>query len=120
MSPLLNSNRKALGAHYEQRAQALLCQHGLVPVQQNFRAKGGEIDLIMRDDDTWVFVEVKYRSHSDFGGAIAAISHAQIGKIRRTAQLFLLAQGLSEAHTPCRFDVVAFDNQTHEWLKNAF
>ena len=66
-----------LGQLYEQLAMAYLQRQGLQLVQQNYQCKAGEIDLVMRDSTTLVFVEVKYRASTAFGGAIAAVTAAQ-------------------------------------------
>ena len=105
------------GAQAEQRAAQYLRQHGLKPVAQNFRGRFGEIDLIMRDGATLVFIEVRLRRNANFGGAAASIDARKQQRIIRTAQQFLA----SLAHIPpCRFDAVLIDDHGIQWLKNAF
>ncbi|GGA83347.1 UPF0102 protein [Neiella marina] len=115
---------KKTGDHYEQLALDYLRRQGLSLVTQHFRKGHWEIDLIMREQDTLVFVEVKYRSQKGYGGAEYALSQAQISRLRRTAQYFLQTQQLKEHQTACRFDLLAVDGQGNEqqisWLKNAF
>ena len=110
------------GKAAETAAALFLQSQGLQIVAHNFRIRGGEIDLICKESGTFVFVEVKYRQRSDYGGAVAALSAAQMARIRRTAQYFLKVQGLNENRTACRFDliVVAPDGGHCEWLRNAF
>ena len=108
----------------EQIAATHLTEKGLVVVANNVHCRQGEIDLIMKDHDTFVFIEVKYRKNTSFGGAIAAIPYKKQQKIIKTATIYLQQQGLKEYNTPCRFDVVAIDGDLNHpeitWLKNAF
>ncbi|MGL5948180.1 MAG: YraN family protein [Aeromonas sp.] len=108
------------GKAFEQKAQAWLSRQGLTLVCANFRCRGGEIDLIMRDGHCLLFIEVKYRQSRAYGGAISAVTAAKQRKIRHAAQVYLQQQGYNEAHQACRFDVIAFDGDTPQWLKNAF
>lgn len=118
------ANTKAIGDDAEARALAWLAERGLRLVQRNYRvargpsARGGEIDLILRDGDgTLVFVEVRARTSTVHGGAAASISARKRARIVRTAQHYL-------AHLasvpPCRFDVVTIDGDDIEWLPAAF
>ncbi len=115
---------KALGDAAEARALAWLQQQGLALVQRNYRvargpaARGGEVDLILRErDGTLVFVEVRSRSGAGHGGAAASIGAAKRRSIVLAARFYL--QGLPSM-PPCRFDVVAIDGGQVEWLKGAF
>lgn len=108
------------GALAEQWAAQYLMRQGLQPVAQNFRCRHGEIDLIMRDGATLVFVEVRLRRNADFGGAAASIDARKQQRLVRTAQHYLAGLG----HTPpCRFDALLMDDaqgRNAQWLKNAF
>ncbi len=115
---------KALGDAAEDRALAHLANAGLVLVQRNYRvargprARGGEVDLVMRDrDGTLVFVEVRARRDGRFGGAAASIGIAKRQRLVFAAGHFL--RRLAEP-PPCRFDVVAVDGERIEWLRAAF
>ena len=115
---------KALGDAAEARALAHLARAGLVLVQRNYRvargprAKGGEVDLVMRDrDGTLVFVEVRTRRDDRFGGAAASIGASKRQRIVFAARHFLRTQ---LRPPPCRFDVVAVDGDRIEWLRAAF
>jgi|TARA_B100000767_G_C19641353_1_gene482687 putative endonuclease len=107
----------------EQFAKEYLQRKGLVFIANNFYCRRGELDLIMRDGDTLVFIEVKYRKGSHFGGAIAAITPSKINKIKQSIVFYLHQAGLNEYHTPCRIDVITLQgniNHPHvNWLKNA-
>lgn len=105
------------GAAAEARAEAYLKEAGLTCVGRNFRSKGGEIDLIMQDGATLVFVEVRKRRGAQFGGAAASVTPAKQAKLIHAAQRYL-QQCRSEP--PCRFDVVALDGEKITWLRDAF
>jgi len=108
----------------EARALAHLLAEGLTLVQRNYRvargpnARGGEVDLIMRErDGTLVFVEVRARGSASFGGAAASIGASKQRSIVLAAQVFLSTQ---RSTPPCRFDVIAIDGDRIEWLRAAF
>ena len=108
------------GAQAERWTAEYLQHQGLKLVEQNYRSRFGEIDLIMQDGDTMVFVEVRLRSNADFGGAAASIDQRKQLRLIRTAQQYLA--GLPRT-PPCRFDVVLMvdaQGRDAQWLKNAF
>lgn len=103
----------------EALAAAYLQSNKLKLLARNFRCAYGEIDLIMQDGSTLVFVEVRMRSSGNFGGAAMSITPEKQEKLRRTAQRYMQLHG----EQACRFDVVlmhAVDINAVEWLKNAF
>jgi putative endonuclease len=115
---------KAIGDDAEALALTWLQARGLVLVQRNYRvargpgARGGEIDLILRDrDGTLVFAEVRARRSADHGGAAASV-----GAGKQRALVFAARHFLSRLPTlpPCRFDVVAVDGGHIEWHRAAF
>lgn len=107
------------GQDWEERALAHLRTQGLSPVTRNFRCKAGEIDLVMRDGPTLVFVEVRRRASSAYGGAAASVTAAKQAKLLRAARLYLLLRH-GAAPPPCRFDVVAIEGERLEWIRDAF
>lgn len=110
----MNYSKKS-GQAAEDTALAYLKQHGLALIHKNFISRFGEIDLIMRDNDTLVFVEVRKR-HTGIRDAIESITNAKQRKLVKSAQYYLLKTGFDVA---CRFDAVLLDNsQRIEWLKN--
>lgn len=113
-------NRRNKGQYYEQQARSFLEQQGLLFVCANYHCRQGELDLIMQEQQTLVFVEVRYRASSDYGGALSSVTPAKQRKIRHTARYYLLSQKINEAHQACRFDIVSYDNDQCSWLKNAF
>lgn len=113
------------GRTAEDRALKFLKKNGLKLLQRNYHCRLGEIDLVMADSNYTVFVEVRYRSSSHFGGAIHSINSSKQAKLRLAAQHYLLNNS-SEAKghdTPCRFDIISMtgvlSNPEIEWLKNA-
>ncbi|KTC68778.1 hypothetical protein Lbir_2311 [Legionella birminghamensis] len=111
----------AFGKQLEQRAVTFLSRQGLQLLESNFQCRWGEIDLIMREGLTLVFVEVRARSSSEYGGAIASITAAKRRKLTKTANYYLLAKKLQDK-CAARFDVVLFEGKQLEieWIKNAF
>jgi putative endonuclease len=110
------SSTQAKGAAGEEAAAKYLTERGLRIVERNFRVRGGEIDLICHDGRTVVFVEVRLRRRSDYGGAAASITAAKQAKIIMAARHWLVRHGES----PCRFDCVLLDGDHIEWLCDAF
>jgi putative endonuclease len=115
---------KGVGDAAESAALAHLTGFGLTLVRRNYRvargphARGGEIDLILRErDGTLVFVEVRARRSDACGGAAASIGAAKQRRLRRAAEHFLLRWPVLP---PCRFDVVAIDGGQVTWLRGAF
>jgi len=108
------------GEEAEQYAASYLQNQNLTLLQQNYHCRFGEIDLIMRDDETLVFVEVRMRTNEAFGGAAASITSSKQAKLLHTARHYLSALNTEPA---CRFDVVLLtgsDGKKVEWIKNAF
>lgn len=123
MSPARRPDTAALGRRAEQAALEHLVGQGLRPIDRNFRCRAGELDLVMRDGDTVVFVEVRFRTRRDFGGALDSIDHAKRARIARAAARFLQREPRLREQ-PCRFDVVAArpdgDGLSLEWIRGAF
>lgn len=107
----------AIGVAAEDTAAEHLAGQGLRLVERNYRCKGGEIDLVMRDGATLVFVEVRARAPSRFGGAGESITPAKRGRIVLAARHYLARHRLD---TPCRFDAVLLDGDRLAWVKAAF
>jgi len=121
---LTSTTTQALDDAAEARALDHLLAQGLTLVQRNYRvargprARGGEVDLILRDrDGTLVFVEVRARKSALFGGAAASIGIAKQRSIVLAATYFVSRMA---SPPPCRFDVVAVDGERIEWLRAAF
>lgn len=110
--------RYSRGAIWEERALVFLQQQDLRLVKRNYRCKVGEIDLIMRDmAGRLIFVEVRARGDSAFGGAAASITARKKQRLIRAAAHYLLQ---AAAVPVCQFDVVAFEGDKLSWHRNAF
>jgi putative endonuclease len=105
------------GAAGEDQALEYLTKKGLVLVERNFRCKGGEIDLILQQDAMLVFVEVRKRSHMHYGGAAASVGRQKQARLISAAGLYLQRY---RHPPPCRFDVVAIDQNNLDWIPDAF
>jgi putative endonuclease len=106
------------GARAEALAARYLTAQGLAIVARNFRTRFGEIDLIARDRDMLVFVEVRMRRSRRFGGAIASITAAKRSRLVSAANGYLAMIG---REPPCRFDAIVMqglDPQTIEWERD--
>jgi len=110
-------NNGAKGRAGEARAAAFLAQAGYRIVRRNLRLPGGEIDLVCRDRDTIVFVEVKLRTSGRFGSAVSAVNAAKRDTLRRLAADYVQIVA-PNAHF--RFDVVAVDGDRMTLHRNAF
>jgi putative endonuclease len=108
-----------LGAQAEQKARRYLESRGLRFVVQNYRNPCGEIDLIMRDGEDIVFVEVRSRTGCEYGSAIESINNTKRKKIIKTATLYLQKNNYFDK-VNCRFDVIGIVTENCEWIKNAF
>ena len=113
------------GDKTEDAALAFLESRGMVLITRNYHCRYGEIDLIMRDGKTTVFVEVRYRKTAGYGGALASITPSKQRKIALTAQHYLTQQK-RPAIGDCRFDVIAVTrdqqqtDQSPHWISGAF
>lgn len=114
-------NGNQAGRQAEDAALDYLQRQGLKLLVRNYRCRGGEIDLVMEQGRTLVFVEVRYRSNPRFGGALESVDARKQAKLLHCAQHYLTSQRLDR---PARLDVVAFVPEGGEvrikWLKDAF
>ena len=112
--------------------ESLACQYlenkGFKLIEKNFNCRVGEIDLIMQDNDSLVFVEVRYRRNNNFGSGAESITTSKQSKLIKTAALYL-QQNAKLNKYPARFDVVSItgfietdniDNINFDWIENAF
>lgn len=108
------------GAAGENLALRFLEGRGLTLVQRNFRCKGGELDLIMRDDQALVFIEVRAHHDEGFGTPAETITRTKQRRLIRAASFYLQKFRLDVA---CRFDVVAVtlgETPQIDWIQDAF
>ncbi len=105
------------------QAERLACTHleraGLKLVTRNYRCPQGEIDLVMDDRDTLVFVEVRYRRSNAFGTPAETVGPHKQARLRAAAGHYLVKHAVDRV---CRFDVVAISSHEPrvEWLRDAF
>ena len=118
-----HDNKQQTGQAAESKACDHLQQHGLQLIERNYHCRQGEIDLIMRDGNYTVFVEVRYRRNSGFGSAAESVDQRKQRKIISTASHYL-QQHSKLAQQPARFDVVSISPQGKEtnidWIQDAF
>lgn len=123
-------NSTNTGAKIEQKTEYWLKQHGLRPLQRNYRCRVGEIDLIMLDAEYLVFVEVRYRKQHHFGNGLESVNWRKQQKLQKAAAYYLL-QYPQYNNYPCRFDVVGVcpkaqhhtnnsDKLHWSWIRDAF
>lgn len=116
----MRENKRAKGGLYEQKAAAYLKKQGYVILETNYRCRQGEIDLIAREGETLVFVEVKYRSRTGSGDPSEAVDGKKQSRISRCALYYLMKRGVVDV--PCRFDVICVTGKDGKltWYPNAF
>ncbi len=114
------SNKRSQGSLYEQKARAYLETQGLKFIAANQAFKCGELDLVMADGDTVVFVEVRQRKSNRFGSAVESIDYRKQQKWLNAANMWLFTKRKQSLDTAkCRFDVVAFEGDNPPlWLPN--
>lgn len=113
-------DRQFIGTEAERSAETWLIEQGLTLIQRNMRCRVGEIDLIMSDGEHLIFIEVRRRQSSSYGGAAQSVDWRKQRKLLRAARFFLAANPHWSNH-PCRFDIVAFEgNNQPLWYRNAF
>jgi putative endonuclease len=114
-------SKRQIGNQYETLAKQYLLRQGLRFLDQNFLTKVGEIDLIFQQDETIVFVEVKYRNNDRFGSAAEMVTHAKMRKLVKTAHIWLSRQKHSVHTIDYRFDVIAIHDSGRDinWIQNA-
>lgn len=114
------SNKRSQGSIYEQKARAYLEMQGLKFIAANQTFKCGELDLVMADGDTVVFVEVRQRKSNRFGSAVESINYRKQQKWLNAANMWLFTKRNQSLDTAkCRFDVVAFEGDNPPfWLPN--
>lgn len=112
-------NKREVGSAYEKRAGLFLEQQGLKILCYNFRSRQGEVDIVARDGNTVVFVEVKYRRDEKKGLPQEAVGYQKRRRICRVADYYRMLHGIGD-FSPVRFDVVAICGEQLTWFPNAF
>ena len=109
--------QKKIGDAAEKAARLLLEKNKYTFVAKNVRYRFGEIDLIMKNKEEYVFIEIKYRSSKYYGGAINAITWKQQQRLINAANHYMQLNNLDVA---ARFDFIGYDGDKAQWIKNAF
>ena len=112
-------NRRAIGTEYETLACEYLTRHGYQILCRNFRCRQGEIDIIARDRDYLVFIEVKYRRDEHEGDPAEAVDYRKQKKICKTADYYRMLRRIPDNQS-CRFDGVAIQGREIRVIRNAF
>lgn len=112
-------NKRETGTRKEKLAAEYLTRQGVKILEQNFRCRQGEIDLIGRDGRYLVFFEVKYRKNDRNGMPEEAVGYVKQRRIRYTAQFYLYRYRYRE-DMPCRFDVISILGDQITWIRDAF
>ena len=115
-----------IGAKVERNTETFLNKRGLRTICRNYKCRTGEIDLVMSDQQTLVFIEVRYRKSHHYGSSAESVTINKQKKIIHTAEHYLLHK--VKTPTPaCRFDVVAIypsdstqSSLQFDWIKHAF
>ena len=114
----MSRSRVILGKTGEDLACGELERHGYVIVARRYRRRGGELDIIARDGQTLVFVEVKARDGRSFGEAVEAVTALKRRRIAQLALDYIMRHHLTNC--PCRFDVVSVNFETGEPIIEVF
>lgn len=112
------TNNRETGSRYEERAREFLESQGFTILEKNFRTRLGEIDLIGKEEEYLVFIEVKHRKNTSYGLPEEAVNFKKQRTICRVSDVYRMKHRLGEV--PMRFDVVADLNGKMELFRNAF
>jgi putative endonuclease len=107
-APHLVSGREA-----EHRAALFLELKGIQIIERNYRVKVGEIDIVAREGETLIFVEVRWRKSNTFGGAIESVDPSKLKRMQRAAATYLLQHPCAGS---CRLDVLCQVGHVSEWV----
>lgn len=116
----MKENKRQLGSFKEEEAAKYLYDKGYAIIKMNFRTRSSEIDIIAKDKNTYVFVEVKFRKDESCGDPLEAVTPAKQRRIRMAALYFLEDMNLIPDYTDIRFDVIGITGDKIEHIENAF
>lgn len=111
-------NKRAKGNYFEEKAEQFLINQGYTIREKNYRIRKAEIDLIVENDNTIVFVEVKYRKTSKYGYAQEAVNRKKQQKIFLAAEFYIAANNLNNSNI--RFDIISINNNKLDWIQDGF
>ncbi|MBQ8982962.1 MAG: YraN family protein [Lachnospiraceae bacterium] len=112
-------NTRRIGSKYEKKTVEYMLQNGMQVLETNYRCKQGEIDIIGKEEDYLLFVEVKYRKSVRSGYPAEAVTPAKQNRVIQTARYYLYSHNLSE-YTKMRFDVAAILGEELQYIRNVF
>lgn len=112
-------NKRRIGQEKEKEAAEYLESRGVEILQFNYRNRSGEIDIIAKDKEYLVFVEVKYRYNTDKGSPLEAVDMHKQRQICKVANYYRMTHGIGD-FTPIRYDVVGIEGDKITWIPNAF
>ena len=112
-------NKRKLGSEKESVAAAYLEASGLQILDRNYYFPGGEIDIVAKDNEYLVFVEVKFRKNAAYGVPSEAVTKGKQKKLVYGAKYYIYEKHFP-FHTPCRFDVISIEGDEITWIPNAF
>ncbi len=120
ISLLRNQNAQRQGQDAENKAAEFLQQRGFQLISRNYQCRQGEIDLIMRDGEHLVFVEVRHRTKASHGSPVETITTSKRKKLIYTARHYIAANRVSDSQ-PIRFDVIGIQpGSPVDWIPDAF
>lgn len=111
-------NKRNIGSKFESVAIDYIKKNGLDVIATNYKTRFSEIDIIAKDKDCLVFIEVKYRNSLKYGNGLEAIGKSKQQKIRIGANLYINENQMYDI--PCRFDCIGIQNNEIIWIKDAF
>lgn len=112
-------NKRSIGSEWENKAVEYLKSCNIKILEQNYRCRMGEIDIIGMENKTYVFVEVKYRSSARYGLSYEAVTPKKQSTIVKVAQYYLINHNIP-TDSSVRFDVCGFDSGKLTYIKAAF
>lgn len=115
----MKQNKRQTGTAYEDTAVLFLKKKGYQILSRNYYCKYGEIDIIARDGNYLVFIEVKYRKNGNAGSPEAAVSYQKRKHLWQASKMYLVNE-IGNMEIPCRFDVVAILGKQIHLIQNAF
>ncbi|MBR1816842.1 MAG: YraN family protein [Lachnospiraceae bacterium] len=113
-------NKRQIGANKEKLAAEYLESIGLKVIDRNYHTRYEEIDIVAKDEKTYVFVEVKYRNSDRYGSPLEAVNANKMRKISMGAVAYMNNHKLPIDNTPIRFDVIGICGKDITYVKNAF
>ncbi|MFM2482941.1 YraN family protein [Celerinatantimonas sp. YJH-8] len=115
-------SRREIGNLAETQACHFLKKKGIHIIERNYCCRGGELDIIAKEQETLIFVEVRMRKNRQYGGALISVTPQKQRHLYHAAQCYLQQKQLNPARLSIRFDIIAIEHDPEQiqWVKNAF